>query len=85
MTDKMVEIMKEQIAKYSYCLYHSREDYNLHKPDSSLGSLEHAVSLYDNFESSIPSRLDLHNDMHFLSYNKRMTSSCLCPMTCTRT
>jgi len=49
---KMREIMKEKIIEYSHCFNQSREDSNLRELDSSLGSLEPAISLYDDFKSS---------------------------------
>jgi len=48
---KMVEIIKERIVEYSQCFNQSRENYS--KPDSSLGSPEPVVSLYDDFEPLI--------------------------------
>ena len=55
--------MKLSIAKYFNCFNHSRKDINLHATDSSLGSPKPEVSLYDDFESSYLTRLDMNNDM----------------------
>jgi len=61
LTDKMIENMKVRIAEYSQCFNQSRENSN--EPDSSLGSSKPEVSLYDDFESSYLTRLDMNNDM----------------------
>jgi len=61
----MIETIKKIIAKYSHCFNKSMEDYNLHEFDSNLGSLEPAVSFYDNFQPSVQSRPKLHDDMSF--------------------
>ena len=63
MTNRLVETMKKRIAKYSHCFSHSREDINLQKPDSSIGSPKPEVSLYDDFESSYLVRHNLNKDM----------------------
>jgi len=43
--DKMVEAMTNKIVEYSHCFNQSREDYNMYKFDSSLGSPNSKVSL----------------------------------------
>jgi len=67
MTNLMVEIMKQRIAQYFNCFNHSREDINLHKNDSSLGSPKPEVSLYDDFEPSSQSMSNLQDVQPFPS------------------
>jgi len=45
--------MKESIAEYFHYFNQSKEDYNLHVSNSSLGSLKSTVSFYDDFKLSI--------------------------------
>ena len=45
MIDKMAKDKKKRIAKCSQCCNQSREETNLHKPDSSLGYSKPEVSL----------------------------------------
>jgi len=55
------------------------EDNNLREPDSSFGSLELTVSLYDNFESSIRFKPDSHDDMPFPSLDQESDHSVSIP------
>ena len=62
LTNKMMETMK---AKVSHYFNHIGKNVSLHETNSSLRFIESTVSLYDNFESSIRSRFDLHDNMSF--------------------
>ena len=57
----MIETTREKIAEYSYRFNQSREDYNFHELDSSLGSPKLGVGCYDDFEPSYLVRPDLHD------------------------
>ena len=62
MTDQMIETMKVRIAICSPCFNQNRETYS--ELDSSLGSPESDVSLYDDFEPSYSARPDLNEHMY---------------------
>ena len=80
LTDKMIENMKKRIAKYFHCFSRSREDINLKEPDSSLGSLELEVCLYDDFEPSYLTRPNLSNNMPLPSLEQESDiPTCLSP------
>ena len=59
LTDKVMEIMKARIPKYSHCFNQNREQCN--ESDSNLGSLKREVSLSDDFEPSYQSRPHLYD------------------------
>jgi len=63
----MIENIQKRIAEYSHCFSHSKEDINLHETNSSLGSPNSEVSLYDDFEPSYQSRFNLQDDEPFPS------------------
>ena len=68
LTNKILEIMKVRITKYSHCFSPSREQCN--ESDSSLGSPKPEVSLSDDFEPSYQSRPHLHAALSLPSFDK---------------
>jgi len=65
MTNKMIEIVKEKIAKYSHCFNQSKEDNNLYESDSSLRSLQPTVIHYNYFKAFYLNRPDVYEDIPF--------------------
>ena len=63
--------MKKWITEYSHYLSHSREDTNLLKSHSNLGSPKPEVSLYNNFDHSYLARPNFNDDMPLSSLEQR--------------